>query len=459
MKKIIKASSILLIFAFLLTTGLTCGGGDTVSIRPITLDYWGVWHDPEDIAPLISDYRAMYPYVRINYRKFRFEEYEKELLEAFAEDRGPDVFSIHNTWVNEYRPKLAPLPGQTRVARRIVEGEIRKRERVIAEVKNSILPKDVPAVFPEVVAEDVIWTETVNGSRTQNIYGLPLSLDTLVLFYNRDLLNNANIPQPPRNWEDFINHIQLLTQRDDEGNILVAGAAIGTADNVTRFFDILSLLMMQNGTQMATKQGDVLFGEMPAGSDLPAPPGREALRFYTSFAQIDSSVYTWNNDMPNSLDAFIAGQAAYFFGYSYHIPIIESRASKLNFDIVQVPQVYEQNRTNYANYWVESVSKKTENINHAWNFVQFITSQQEASKYIESAERPTALRSLINQQLNDPDLDIFADQILTAKSWYRGKDAEAAELVFKDMVNAVLEGETVKEAIDLAVNRISITWR
>jgi len=461
MNKIFKTFSILLIFSFLLTTGVSCGsgGGEPVSLEPVTLDYWGVWHDPDDISQLISDYRAMYPYVTINYRQFRFEEYERELLEAFAEDRGPDIFSIHNTWVNNYIPKATPLPTRIRVARKIVEGEIRKRETIITEEILPITTKDVNTVFPEVVAQDVIWPVTVGDTTQERIMGLPLYLDTMVLFYNRDLLNNANIPQPPQNWEDFIDQVQALTQKDTDNNILIAGAALGTAGNVTRYFDIVSLLMMQNGTPMVTGN-TVTFDENPRDLGLPAPPGAQALDFYTSFAQIDQGVYTWNDDMPNSLDAFIAGQTAFFFGYSYHIPIIESRAPKLNFDISGMPQVFEQNRTNYANYWVETVSKKSKNPSHAWNLIRFMTTEpEEAKKYTESANRPTALRSVINEQLADPDLDIFADQILTAQSWYRGKDSNAAEEIFKDIINDVLEGEKVSDAIDLGAERVNRTWR
>jgi len=459
MNKIIKFFSLLLIFTFLLTTGVTCGADEQITLKSITLEYWGVWNDADDINVLISDYRALYPYVTINYKKFRYEEYEKELLEAFAEDRGPDIFSIHNTWVNKYKTKLYPLPDQVRVGRKIVEGEIRKKERVISEVKRSLAPKDVITIFPEVVNEDIVWSYTEGEVTRDRIFGLPLSLDTLVLYYNRDLLNNANIAQPPRNWEDFITQVQRLTQKDADGNILVAGVAMGAADNVSRYFDILSLLMMQNGTEMATKAGAITFNEMPKGVKLPSPPGQEAVKFYTSFAQVDSGVYTWNNDMPNSLDAFIAGQAAFFFGYSYHMPVIKSRAPKLSFDIAGAPQVFEKNRTNYANYWVEAVSKKTTSKDHAWNFVQFITGQDEARKYLTRAKKPTALRALINEQINDPDLDIFADQILTAQSWYRGKDSNATEIIFKDMINDIIEGEKIDDALDLAASRVSLTWR
>lgn len=421
------------------------------------MDYWGVWHDPDDIKLLIDDYRLRYPYVTINYRKLRFEEYEKELIEAFAEDRGPDLYSVHNTWVNKYQTLISPAPSQVKVSRTVVEGQVRKRETIITETNRMPAIKDIPAIFPEVVSEDVVWPVTVGETVQNRIFGLPLTLDTLVLFYNRDLLNNANIPQPPKNWEDFISQVQQLTQRDSEGNILVAGAPLGTAENITRYFDILSLLMMQNGTVMASKQGNVTFDETPAGAD--SPPGQEALNFYTSFAMIDQGVYTWNEDMPESIDAFIAGQSAFFFGYSYHIPVIEARAPKLNYDITGVPQVFEKNRTNYANYWVETVSKKTKNSSHAWNFIRFITQQEEAKKYVDQAKRPTALRALVNDQLNDPDLDVFADQILTSQSWYRGKDAQATEEIFRDMINDVLEGEKVSDAISLAVKRVKLTWR
>ncbi|HUT22471.1 MAG TPA: extracellular solute-binding protein [Candidatus Bipolaricaulota bacterium] len=451
----IKASVIFLILLFLLTTGLSCGSAPAVSYESVVLEYWGVWEEPNDIRTLINDYRAIYPNVTINYRKFRFEEYEKELIEAFAQDRGPDIYSIHNTWVNKYQTLISPLPAQTQVARKITEGDIRKKESVINEVKTSLAVKDAPKIFPEVVTQDVIWTQ----DGVERIFGLPISLDTLVLFYNRDLLNNANIAQPARNWEDFISQAQQLTQKDSDGNILISGVALGTANNIVRSFDILSLLMMQNRAVMADKQGNVLFNQKPAGSTSQLPPGQEALTFYTGFSQIDSGFYTWNEDMPNSLDAFITGQTAYFFGYAYHIPVIDSRAPKLNYDIAGTPQIYEDNRTNYANYWVETVSKKTKNVNHAWNFIQFITSPDEARKYLASSKRPTALRALINEQLNDPDLDVFADQLLTAQSWYRGKDSAAAESVFADLINDVLSGEKIKDAIDLAAQRIKLTWK
>ncbi|MEK7103676.1 MAG: hypothetical protein AAB870_04990, partial [Patescibacteria group bacterium] len=85
--------------------------------EPITLQYWSAFDDNEDMSDIIADYTALHPNVTIEFRKFRFDEYEKELLNALAEDRGPDIFSVHNTWVKGYTSKLAPMPQTLNVQR------------------------------------------------------------------------------------------------------------------------------------------------------------------------------------------------------------------------------------------------------------------------------------------------------------------------------------------------------
>jgi len=107
-----------------------------------------------------------------------------------------------------------------------------------------------------------------------------------------------------------------------------------------------------------------------------------------------------------------------------------------------VPQVSEAQKVNYANYWVESVSNKTKVKNYAWDFVNFITQEANVEQYLDKSKKPTALRStkLINKQLASPETEVFADQLLTAKSWYKGMNPEAGEQAFKEMINVVLDG-------------------
>jgi len=444
----------LIIFVLLFTTGCATKGGTTEAknaYKPVTLEYWSVWNDEADVQLLISAYRKAHPNVTINYKKFRYEEYEQMLLEAMAEDRGPDVFSIHNTWMRKYKTRLLPAPASVSLPYKFMSGSIKPEEVVELRPTTIISANSVSKTFLDVVAPDVVMpyntADAAVGTKPvyeNKVFGLPLSVDTLVLYYNKDLLNNAGIISAPADWTEFQNQVKKITKIDKEtGDIILSGAAIGAADNVVRSSDILALLMMQNLAPMLDEMGSASFDKIPRGyPDITIPPGLGALEFYTQFSSPLYEGYCWNNKMPNSLEAFIKGKTAFFFGYAYNRAEIVSKAPKLNFNIAPVPQVSEAQKVNYANYWVESVSNKTKVKNYAWDFVNFITQEANVEQYLDKSKKPTALRStkLINKQLASPETEVFADQLLTAKSWYKGMNPEAGEQAFKEMINVVLDG-------------------
>jgi len=147
---------------------------------------------------------------------------------------------------------------------------------------------------------------------------------------------------------------------------------------------------------MITPDGQVAFHRAPTGSN--SAPGLEALRFYTDFANPLKDVYTWNKDRPDSLEAFLSGQSAYFFGYAYDIPDIQTRAPRLNWGVSPMLQlkVKDNPQINFANYWLETVSAQTAHTDEAWDFLQFATRAENVKSYLSATGKPTALRSLIN---------------------------------------------------------------
>lgn len=441
----------LIVFVLLFTSACSKGGTTEAksAYKPVTLEWWSVWNDEADASLLIAAYRKVHPNVTINYKKFRYEEYERKLLEALAEDRGPDVFSVHNTWMKRYQTKLSPEPTMINLPYKTMVGTVKKEEVIELRPSTLVNPNNVNKSFLDVVADDVVmyYNTAKKGEKPtyeKKVYGLPLSVDTLALYYNKDLINNAGIISPPATWAEFQEQVKKITKVDKEtGDIVVSGAAIGAADNVMRSFDILSLLMMQNLAPMVDDSGNASFHKIPKGHpEITIPPGLGALEFYTQFASPLYEGYCWNNKMPNSLEAFIKGKAAYFLGYAYNRAEIVSKAPKLNFGIATVPQVSDAQKVNYANYWVESVSNKSKVSDYAWDFVNYITQEANVEKYLDQSKKPTALRStkLINKQLANPETEVFADQLLTAKSWYKGMNPAGAEQAFKEMINVVLDG-------------------
>ena len=158
--------------------------------------------------------------------------------------------------------------------------------------------------------------------------------------------------------------------------------------------------------------------------------------------------------MPNSLEAFLAGRVAFVFSYNYYLPIIKSRAPKLNLGLAPIPQVNPDAPVNYANYWLETVSKKSTHQNEAWDFILFATGKPEVEKFLSKTQRPTALKSLINGQLEVEALHASAAQILTAQNWYQGRDLSAMEKIIKDMVGQLLKSTNDREFENILRNSI-----
>ncbi|MDQ5952354.1 MAG: hypothetical protein QG626_482 [Patescibacteria group bacterium] len=447
--------------AMLVSLGAGCSGGGQASTEATTiqLDYWRVFDDEDSFKDIIKSYQTLHPNVKITYRRLRPEEYETELIRAFAEGRGPDIFSVHNTKIGEFESLMEPMPASVNVSYLEMVGSLRKKAVYVEREQPTLSQKSLKQQFVDVVADDVIrpYKASPEASAVSAVFGLPLSVDTMALYYNKDLLNAAGIPQAPASWEEFQNDVAKLTVIDAEGKITQSGAALGTTDNIERSADILSLLMMQNGTIM-TKDNAITFNEIPDGTPEGLFPAVDAARFYTDFANPTKEVYSWNDSFSGSFEAFANGQTAFFFGYSYHIPYLAAAAPKLNYGIGPMPQISGGRQVNFGNYWVESVAKNSDQSDYAWDFVQYAASADQAGKYLNKANKPTALRGLINTQLNDEDMGTFAEQVLTADSWYEGRDADAMEKALNDFADGVLAGSNPEDLVDEAAQIVRQTY-
>ena len=272
---------------------------------------------------VIGAFETENPKVTIIYQQKSLDTYEAGLVNALASDQGPDVFFIHHTWLQKHGNKVFPFP-----------------EEVITIEK---------------FKTDFVGVAVVDLVRANRVYALPLYVDTLALYYNKDVFNSERILDPPKTWEQFNEIVEKITRLDQFGDVIRSAAAIGGAGNVNYASDILTALMLQSGTQMVNlTTGKVAFDKQVSVDGVSLKPGQTALEFYTSFADPTKKVYTWNRRLPNSLEAFKRGQTAMYIGYAKDISKI--KASAINFAIATLPQVQDSTVNtsyvdlNYANY-------------------------------------------------------------------------------------------------------------
>ena len=236
-----------LICLTLLLVGTGCGGdtqAQLLATKPVTLTIWRVFDDDNTYSNIMNSYQALHPNISFNYRELRYDEYEDELLRAFAEGEGPDIFSIHNTWIGEYKSLINPLPDSLTIPYSETRGTIKKETIYTIQEEPTLSQRTLKNDYVDVVVQDVLrsYRASTKADIEERIFGLPMSVDSLALYYNKDLLNAAGIPEPPSTWTEFQDQVTKLTKIGVEDKITQAGAAIGTSRNVERAFDILSIL-------------------------------------------------------------------------------------------------------------------------------------------------------------------------------------------------------------------------
>lgn len=435
--------------------------------KPVALTYWRPFDGQDAFGDIIARYNSIHPNVRIDYRQIRPEIYESELINAMAEDRGPDIFSVHNNWIRGYTSKLLEMPDNYKVANIIPKGGLEGKTETQIVSKSGLTPRQLQSRYIDVALQNMVLPPNGGGANADlasgKVYGIPLFVDTMMLFYNRELLQQAGITHPAINWVEFQEQVQKLTVKDENGKLVRPGAVIGCAENVPRSQDLLALIMMQAGAEMYNEFGFPTFHENTEKIQRATPPGIDALRFYIDFSMPDRKSYTWNALQPDGLEAFMQGRVAYFFGYAYQLPLIRARAPKLDVAVAPVPQQLPNQPINVANFWLEGVSKKSANPTWAWDFLLFAQEKENVKSYLDNTKKPTALLDLIDSQKEDLLLGSFAEQLLTTKTWYRGKDGVAADLVMSELItlskNALEAGDLGKfdEVVKSAVSKLTQT--
>jgi multiple sugar transport system substrate-binding protein len=390
------------------TLGPASNGGSSALV------VWGLWEESAALEPIITAYKEETG-LDIEYRKIAsVADYENQLLSAIAEDRGPDIFVIHHTWVETKRGLMSPAPTD------VIDERAAREE------------------FVDVVTDDLI--------RDGRVYALPTSVDSLALYYNKDLLSAAGVARPPRTWDEFLAVVERITRVNRLGVIEQSAAALGTAANISRATDIIQLLLMQSGLSLANDDNKV---------QLSNDAGVKALTFYTDFANKSKQAYTWNLQQDYSLDAFAEAKTAMMINYSYHIPTIRAKNPRLRFDIAPAPQIADSKVQNFASYWPYAVSNKSQAPDVAWLFLRRMTETDGSMAIIRHHQIPPARRDGVASLSRDPTLGVFAEQALTAVTWPRG-DIVAIDAIINTMIDSVVTGgSTIAASLTRAQEQIN----
>ncbi len=398
--------------------------GKTVSNGSGDITWWGLWEDETSVQPLIDEYQKAHPKVKITYTRESQQDYRERLTNALAKGEGPDIFTLQSSWVPMFRNDLSVVPA------------------------NVMSASEFTQTFYTVAVSDL--------TTDKGIVGIPLEYDGLTLFINQDIFDKAG-KQPPKTWDELrvLARDPAFTKKDDKGNILQSGVALGRTENVDHWPEILGLLMLQNGVDLTKPQGKLAEG---------------ALSFFTQFSQVDG---VWDATLPPSTTYFETGNLAMYFGPSWRVFEIKQKNPNLNFKAVPLPQPAKDDPTipdvSYASYWVQSVGTRSTKQAAAWDFLKFLSTKDSLEKLYQNESK---LRSFgeayprvdMASLLSDhPYLGPIISQAKSSQSWflqsntYDGQTGINSQInkYFEDAVNAVNSGTDPVSALQPVVTGVS----
>lgn len=385
-----------------------------VSQKSTTLVYWGLWEPPSVMETVLADYERETG-VKVEYKPQSIKGYRSRLQSAVVEGGGPDIVRIHNTWLPMLSKILSPAPAD--------------------------LGLSLSDYYP-VVAKDF-----AQGS---SIYALPLEVDGLALYYNEDILKEAGA-EVPTDWNALRKLAFELTKRNEvTGVVERAGVALGTANNIDNWSDILGLLILQNAGNPGKPSEQAV---------------QDALTFYTIFATTDKS---WDVSQPQSTLAFASGKVAMILAPSWRAADIKVLNPDLHFGIAKAPSLPTTDLA-WATYWAEAVPVSSKHQQAAWQFIKYLSSPEVLQKLYasEAALRPVGEPypqiSLASSLASDPLAAPFVAQAPHYTSWYLASNTfdegvnDQLIKYYEDAVNAVVSGSTVSsvtKTLDAGVTQV-----
>jgi ABC-type glycerol-3-phosphate transport system substrate-binding protein len=367
--------------------------------------------------------------------------YYTELLDNFTTDKAPDIFTLRNDDLPAYKELLSPMD--------IFQGKL------LNDYRND---------FVTMALRDTMDKDQV--------YGITSYVDNLQLFYNRDLLNKNQLSRPAATWQELTNQNTLLSRRDVSSDTfkesaIALGVGGGQGSNIKLHPDIIPALIYQYGGEIYDyrEQKPVLSGvetDSLTGGNKKVDennPVYRAIRFYMDFADSNSNRYSWNARNKDAEELFKEGKLAYIINYRSFYDQVRKDASRLNFDVAELPQFNRDEKRTYGRFFMNVLNRSLKNrastdptydakYKKAQEFMAYMASEDAQQILADETKLPSAHRDVITkQQSGDQVTRIFASGALYAENYYK-PDVQRTEQIWSQIVDdAQIFNKPLSEAI------------
>lgn len=399
-----------LVIAVLIFAGILPGFRTQRVGKAGDLEVWSIFPSSA-YTPIMNDLKEGHEQeFSVNYTD-KGADLENALVNALASGKGPDVIIAPHELIMKHRDKFALIPFTS---------------------------------VPLRSYQDTFIDESSLFTLKDGFLAMPLAVDPLLLYYNRDIYNNASLIKAPTNWEEFVKIQPVLTRTGEANKIDQSAFALGTFNNNNNAKDILSLLILQAGGSPAVLREDKPVVTLKEKFGFTLSPAEAAVSFFLQFADPLRSTYSWNRSLPEARDSFLGESLANYFGFASEATYLHEKNPHLNFNIETVPQMtglpnQGKNRLTFGRLYGVAILKSSTKLTAAWPMVFALTSEKFSKISAETFDLAPVRRALLTPDPAKPDQKVVFDSALISRGWFDFSPDETKK-IFQTMNENLLAG-------------------
>ncbi|MGL4910890.1 MAG: ABC transporter substrate-binding protein [Romboutsia sp.] len=344
----------LLAVTMIVVTGCSSSGGKDGKVE-LRYAIWDKTHVPA-IESLITEYETANPDVDIKLEQYTFADYWTKMETAAAGGSAPDIYWMNAVNFNKYADN----------------GMLVSMDDMIKE-KNVDMTQYLDSL-----------TKLYNYKGEQ--YGMPSFWDNNILLINTSLMEQYNIPEPKENW----NWDEMISWLEDAKsklpNDVYPFASYATESTQSGVFN-----------EVASAGGKVISDDKTKAL-LNTPETKDGFKKYYDLASsdlhapLDVSLEVGGSTLFKSEKALVLQTGSYGL-----LPYSDEEQSQVagKFKIYTIPTIKEGNTSKSVIHGLGNVvSTNSKNPEEAFDFINYMSSEESMKKYTESALVPQSHKNV-----------------------------------------------------------------
>jgi multiple sugar transport system substrate-binding protein len=325
----------------------------------------------EVVAELVRDFEREHPDIEVRVQQIPWSAAHEKLLTSFVGRSTPDLAQIGNTWIAEFATLRALEPLESRIA--------------------SSQSLDPTTFFSG------IWnTNVIEGS----VYGVPWYVDTRVLFYRKDILEQAGFSAIPSTWSGW-------------REAMAATKAVVGENRYAVFFPI------NEWTQPAIfglQAGSPLLAEDATTGAFSGPAFRRAFAFYLDTFRDGFAPPVANTEISNIYQEFARGYFAMYITGPWNLGEVRRRLPpemKDDWATAPLPGPDDGRAVSLAGGASLVLFQRSRQKDAAWKLIEYLSRPEQQVRFYElTGDLPARLEAWRDPTLvNDRQTAAFGEQL------------------------------------------------